>query len=232
MLTFLVVASNIDYEIQLHIFNYELFGLDPDAFFPARPQSWPGTPTYSRPLVKNPTTQQLRLQNTPMDWSLPSSRGPPVARGISPAGEPRPMSDWLTADDDETGLQAKGWNNNGMAPWPRRVQRPRALPALAPMPARGGRWPPNIPLDSTSPRHCWDCMRVIPWFSGMTWADHKAECAGAPLCGHRAASPVSDVCYWCAQIVEECICGPVSSMHEDMDGWMDFSCEVMRFCDW
>ena len=29
-LTFLVVASNIDYEIQLHIFDYSLFGLDPD----------------------------------------------------------------------------------------------------------------------------------------------------------------------------------------------------------
>ena len=143
------------------------------------------------------------------------------------------MSDWLAANNDETGLQAKGWNNNGMAPWPRRVQRPPGSYALDTMPALGGRWPPNIPLDSTSSRHCWDCMKVVPWYSGMTWADHKAECAGAPLRGHKAPSPVSDVCYWCAQTVEGCICGPVhSSVQADMNGWMDFSCEVMRFCDW
>ena len=115
-LTFLVVASNIDYEIQLHIFDYSLFGLDPDAFFPTRPKSWPGTPKYYRPLVMNPGTQQLRLENRATDWSLPRRRGPPVASGISPPGVPRPMSDWLAADDDETGRQAEGWSDNGMAP--------------------------------------------------------------------------------------------------------------------
>ena len=89
MLTFLVVASNIDYEIQLHIFDYDLFGLDPDAFFPARPQSWPGTPTYYRPFCMNPTTQQLRLQNTISSgqpratrrrWHLSSRRASPHVR--------------------------------------------------------------------------------------------------------------------------------------------------------
>jgi hypothetical protein len=231
-LTFLVVASNIDYEIQLFIFDYETLGLDEDSFFPKRPQRWPGTPTLYRPAVENPTTKELKLENTPVHWSLPSRKGPPVAAGITPVGDPPPMSDWLIADDAEASMQAKGWINNGMAPWPRRAPRPHALPAPDPKTAKAGRWPPDIPLDSTSPRHCWNCMEGIPWHPGMTWADHKAECAGALLGGHEAASPASNQCYWCARAVENCACELFNPAHEVMDEGVDFSCDVMRFCDW
>ena len=211
-LTFLVVASNIPYEMMKVILDYKTLGLDEDLFFPGRPQRWPGTPTMHRPLA---------LDSAPVHWSVPSRKGPPVAAGITPAGDPPPMSDWLAAGDAETRSQAKGWTNNGMAPWPRRAQRPRVLPALDPKTARAGRWPPDIPLDSTSPRHCWACMRGIPWHPGMTWADHKAECAGAPLCGHGAASPASNLCYWCARAVEDCACGLVNPcMRSWMRGWI------------
>ena len=121
-LTFLVVASNIDYEIQLHIINYSLFDLGPDSFLPVRPPSWPGEPTHQPPFVPpSCSAQQMRLNRASINCSAAGNRM--VSRftdGISTSRTPRPLSNWLEADTVETEQEARGWSNNGMAPWPRR----------------------------------------------------------------------------------------------------------------
>ena len=118
-----------------------------------------------------------------------------------------------------------GWSNNGMAPWPRRVNLCREPVANERVSAPKRRWAPNIPLDATSPRNCWSCRKMIAWVPGMTWPDHKAE-------GLQKLEEVlvtaPDTCYWCNKAVEGCICGHSNSHLETAT----FPCDVMRFCDW
>ena len=230
-LTFLVVASNIDYEIQLHIINYCLFNLDPDSFFSPRPPSWPEEPTYQPPFVPpSLSAQQMRLKRTSINHTEAGSRT--LSRftgGISTSRTPRRLSNWREADTTGMEQEAQVWSNNGMAPWPCRVNLHREPNAHDRVSAPKRRWAPNIPLDAASPRHCWSCRKMITWAPDMTWPDHKAVCAEALQKLEKVLDTAPDTCYWCNRAVEGCICGHGNS-HSESD--TAFPCDVMRLCDW